>query len=237
MVSERLLRRFYPDDTRNGTVAFYQWVREHIGPSTQLLNLGAGPPTGTPIRVFKGEVAHVVGADIDPIVLENDELDDAVVIEGGLLPLPDASFDAIVSDFTFEHVEDPVGFLSEAHRVLRPGGSCFFRTPNRRHYVATISRLTPHWFHALVANRARKLSADAHEPWPTFYRLNSGKQLSDAARAAGFHEVELRMFEAEPSYLVFATLPFLAGVAWERVANRYDALAPYRANILGRLVR
>ena len=45
------------------------------------------------------------------------------------------------------------------------------------------------------------------------------------------------MFEAEPSYLVFATLPFLAGVAWERVTNRFDALARYRANIFGRLER
>lgn len=236
MVSERLLRRFYPDETRNGTVAFYGWVREHVGPTTELLNLGAGPPTRTAIRIFKGEVARVVGADIDPIVLENDELDDAVLIEGGKLPLPDASFDVIVSDFTFEHVEDPAGFLAEARRVLKDGGSFFFRTPNRRHYVATISRLTPQWFHALVANRARNLPADAHEPWPTFYRMNSREELERAAAAAGFREVELRLFEAEPSYLVFATVPFLAGVAYERITNRFDALARYRGSILGRLV-
>ncbi len=237
MVSERLLHRFYPDDTRNGTVAFYGWVRQHVGSTTELLNLGAGPPTRAAIRVFKGEVARVVGADIDPIVLDNDELDDAVLIERGKLPLPDASFDAIVSDFTFEHVEDPAGFLAEARRVLRAGGSLFFRTPNRRHYMATISRLTPHWFHALVANRARGLPADAHEPWPTFYRMNSTEQLQRAAAGAGFRDLELRMFEAEPSYLVFATLPFLVGVAWERVTNRFDALARYRANIFGRLVK
>jgi SAM-dependent methyltransferase len=237
MVSEQFLRRFYPDDSRNGTVAFYGWVREHIGPTTELLNLGAGPPTRTPIRIFKGEVARVVGADIDPVVLENEELDDAVVIEGGKLPLPDAAFDAIVSDFTFEHVEDPVGFLSEAQRVLRPGGSFFFRTPNRRHYVATISRMTPHWFHLLIANRARNLPADAHDPWPTFYRLNDPDIIRRAASSAGFSDVEVRMFEAEPSYLVFATVPFLAGVAWERITNRFERLAPLRASIFGRLVR
>lgn len=237
MVSERLLNRFYPDDSRNGTVAFYGWVRQHVGPTTELLNLGAGPPTRTDIRVFKGEVARVVGADIDPVVLENDELDDAVLIEEGRLPLPDQAFDVIVSDFVFEHVEDPAGFLGEALRVLRPGGSLFFRTPNKYHYVATISRLTPHWFHELVANRARNLPADAHDPWPTFYRLNSPAEIERAARGAGFADLELRMFEAEPSYLVFATVPFLAGVAWERVMNRFDQLARFRASIFGRLVR
>lgn len=237
MVSERLLRRFYPDDSRNGTVAFYGWVRQHLGPATELLNLGAGPPTGTPIRAFKGEVARVVGADIDPIVLDNPELDDAVVIEHGLLPLPDQAFDVIVSDFVFEHVEDPALFLAEARRVLRDGGSLFFRTPNRRHYVATISRLTPQWFHVLVANRARRLPDDAHDPWPTFYRMNSEEELERAARSAGFRDLEVKMFEAEPSYLVFAILPFLAGVAWERTVNRFDALAQFRANIFGRLER
>jgi SAM-dependent methyltransferase len=237
LVPEHIYRRFYPDDSRDGTVQFYGWVREHVGGTTRLLNLGAGPPTRSPLRVFRGEVARVVGADIDPVVLNNDELDEGVLIEGGRLPLDDASFDAIVSDFTLEHVEDPAGFLAEARRVLAPGGSMFFRTPNKHHYVATISRWTPHWFHTLVANRARNLPADAHEPWPTFYRLNTPRDIERAAHEAGFRDLEMRMCEAQPSYLVFATVPFLAGVAYERVTNRFEALARFRANIFGRLLR
>jgi SAM-dependent methyltransferase len=235
MVSETLFRRFYPDQSRDGTVQFYGWVREYTGPATHLLNLGAGPPTRAPIRIFKNQVARVVGADIDPIVLENDELDDAAVIRDGILPFGDESFDLIVSDYTFEHVEDPAAFLAEALRVLRSGGSLFFRTPNRLHYVATISRMTPHWFHQAVANRARNLPSDAHEPWRTFYRMNRVADVQRLARAAGFTDMQFRMCEAEPSYLVFATLPFLAGVAWERLANRFGALAHLRANIFGRL--
>jgi ubiquinone/menaquinone biosynthesis C-methylase UbiE len=177
----------------------------------------------------------VVGADIDPIVLTNDELDEAVVIEAGRLPLPDASFDAVLSDYVLEHVEDPAGFLAETWRVLRPGGQFFFRTPNRRHYVATLSRLTPHWFHELVANWARALPEGTHDPWPTFYRMNTPEELREQAAAAGFRDAEIRMCEAEPSYLVFHAVPFLAGVAWERLVNRFDALAPLRANIFGRL--
>jgi SAM-dependent methyltransferase len=235
MISPRLFERFYPDDSHDGTVSFYGWVRRYTAPTTRMLNLGAGPPTRQPLRVFKGEIARVVGADIDPLVLENDELDDAVVIRDGRLPLPENSFDVIVSDYTLEHVEDPSFFMAEARRVLRPGGSFFFRTPNRRHYVATISRLTPHWFHRLVANRARNLPTDTHEPWPTFYRLNTVSDVERIATAASFRDTELRMCESEPSYLVFATLPFLGGVAWERLVNRFEALGPFRANIFGRL--
>jgi SAM-dependent methyltransferase len=235
MISRRLFERFYPDDSRDGTQLFYRWVREYTDPETRMLNLGAGPPTKAPLRIFKGEIERVVGADIDPIVLDNEELDEAVVIEDGKLPLPDQAFDVIVSDFTLEHVQDPAGFLGESFRVLRPGGSMFFRTPNKHHYVATISRMTPHWFHTLVANRARDLPTDTHEPWKTYYRLNTRAEVERRARDAGFRDCELRMCEAEPSYLVFASVPFLGGVAYERLVNRFDALAGLRACIFGRL--
>ena len=55
MISERLLRRFYPDDRWNGTKHFYDWVRECTTPSTILLNLGAGPASKQRDRQFKGE--------------------------------------------------------------------------------------------------------------------------------------------------------------------------------------
>lgn len=66
-----------------------------------LLNLGAGPPADRgSIRVFKGEVARVVGADIDPEVMDNPELDEAHVINSdNTLPFEDNTFDAVLSDW------------------------------------------------------------------------------------------------------------------------------------------
>jgi SAM-dependent methyltransferase len=237
MISESLLKKYYNAPKYNGTQIFYSLVRHAVGPDSRLLNLGAGPETQNPGCIFKGEVAEVVGADIDPIVLTNKELDRAYVIEGDKLPFPDSSFDVIFSDYVLEHVERPGPFLAEVHRVLKPGCSFFFRTPNIYHYVALISCITPHRLHTTVANFMRSLPENAHEPWPTFYRLNSRRAINRVASQSGFRKINLQMVEAEPSYLMFHTLPFLIGVAYERFVNSHDVFAGIRVNIFGQLTK
>jgi hypothetical protein len=49
--------------------------------------------------------------------------------------------------------------------------------------------------------------------------------------------MEFLMVEAEPSYLMFNTLAFLMGVAYERAVNRAEWLQGLRANIFGSLVK
>jgi SAM-dependent methyltransferase len=240
MISEAFYRRFYgvPGDPKyDGTLAFYTSLRRLARPDSRVLNLGAGPATGTPVASLKGEVAELVGADIDPAVLANSELDAAVVIADGKLPFADASFDLAFSDYVLEHVERPQQFLAEVYRVLKPGAAFLFRTPNIFHYVALISRATPQWVHDRIANPVRGLPAGAHRPWPTFYRLNSRAAVRRAAQRAGFAKVEVRMVECQPSYLTFHAVPFLAGVAYERLVNSSEWLADLRSNIFGKLIK
>jgi SAM-dependent methyltransferase len=203
----------------------------------RVLNLGAGPATNSPKRLVKGSVASVTGVDIDPVVLTNEELDEAYVTDGVVLPFNDHRFDLAYADYVLEHVEHPVPFLSEVKRVLKPGAAFLFRTPNIWHYVALISASTPHWVHRLIANPVRGMPRDAHEPWPTYYRLNSKKAIVRSSAAAGFSTNELRFFEGQPSYLVFNSVVFLLGVAYERVVNSGQWLSFLRANIFGKLVR
>lgn len=237
MISERLLKYWYPTDQKNGTSIFYTWVRQHTNSQQRVLNLGAGPASNNPLRISRGEVARLVGADIDPIVLGNQDLDEAHVVDGARLPFEENSFDIAYSDYVLEHVEFPEPFLKEVYRVLKPGGSFFFRTPNRYHYVSLIAQHTPHRIHELLANRVRGLPSDTHEPYPTFHRLNTSKDILRLANQVGFSGVDLRHVECEPSYLMFSTIPFLIGMLYERITNRYDCLSELRANIFGRLVR
>jgi ubiquinone/menaquinone biosynthesis C-methylase UbiE len=43
------------------------------------------------------------------------------------IPLPDESFDVVMSWSVFEHVENPVAVLGEMRRILRPGGFMFLQ--------------------------------------------------------------------------------------------------------------
>jgi SAM-dependent methyltransferase len=45
------------------------------------------------------------------------------------LPVPDASFDAVLCTQVLEHVDDPGAVVSELHRVLRPGARLWLTVP------------------------------------------------------------------------------------------------------------
>jgi SAM-dependent methyltransferase len=231
-VSEQHIWRYYPPETYDGTKRFYDWVRMYSSARSVLLNVGAGEFVRREIRSFRGEVNRVIGVDIDQAVLRNSSLDEAHVLEDGILPFPNNNIDLAISDFVMEHVEHPLDFLGEIFRVLKPGSSYLFRTPNRYHYVAMLSSLTPQTAHDAVARLLGRQDDD--KAFPTFYRMNTKRDLRRLAEKIGFRKIELKMVETEPSYLLFSRPTFFAGMAYERLVNRFESLSSFRANIFGR---
>jgi O-antigen biosynthesis protein len=67
------------------------------------------------------------------------------------MPLPDRSFDIVVSFETIEHFDRQGEFLAEVHRVLRPGGRFVVSTPDRDVYSAP--GMTPNPFHVKEMSR------------------------------------------------------------------------------------
>jgi SAM-dependent methyltransferase len=73
---------------------------------------------------------ETVGVDVSPEARDvlGSAFQEADLSEA--LPFADESFDCVGSTEGIEHLERPLGFLREAHRVLRRGGLLLLTTPN-----------------------------------------------------------------------------------------------------------
>src|SRR5207302_5716599 len=95
-----------------------------------------------------------------------------------------------------------------------------------------IARITPYWFHRLLANRLRGVPADQSTPHPTFYRFNTERTIRRMLHAAGFSIISLDFIEPNPSYGMASRLLFLVFMGYERMVNATPRLAWLRSNIL-----
>ncbi|MBK9216618.1 MAG: class I SAM-dependent methyltransferase [Chloracidobacterium sp.] len=230
---DEYLARYYSAESGwvDGNVVFHGLCESVIAAGGEILEVGAGPTNIT--SDFLATLGRLHGVDIDADVRDNTALAAAHVLDGEAYPFEDNTFDACVSNYVIEHVADPTGHLAEIRRVLKPGGSYIFRTPNFWHYVSLVSHLTPHSFHTLVANRLRNLPAESHDPYPTHYRLNTRASIERAAKAAGLTVERLDLIEKEPMYGLGSRLLFFPFMAYERIVNSSEAFSGLRANILG----
>lgn len=210
-----------------------QWrelLRENVPHDARTLEVGAGPSNNA--SKFLSSVSdHLVGLDIDPEVKQNKWLDEAYVYDGRHFPLPDSHFDVVVSHYVNEHVEDPETHCKEAYRVLVPSGKYIFRTPNLYHYVPLTARVTPHWFHVLVANRLRNYPTKHHDPYPTYYRFNSRRRIRSLLSKSGFIAEVLEIKESYPHYGRASRVLFYLFMAYERVVNSTPLLEGFRGII------
>ena len=228
---ERYTRRFYGPERGwvDGTTEFFRLCGDWIAPAGRILEVGPGPTN--PTSAFLATLGELHGIDIDADAANNRWLRQCHVMVGDRFPVDDGSFDAVVSNYVCEHVKNPAAHLQEVARALRPGGTYILRTPNLYHYVSQVSLRTPFWFHRLVANRLRNHAADHHDPYPTFYAMNSVKRLSELAADAGLTVRVARLVEKEPSYGLSARPLFLAFMGYERLVNSTDKLGFLRSNI------
>lgn len=94
---------------------------DRLTPGERLLDFGCG---NRPYRsFFEEKFGEYLGAD-----LEGNPTADVIIGPDGGLPLDDGSVDCVLSSQVLEHVPDPAGYLAEAFRVLRPGGSLLLST-------------------------------------------------------------------------------------------------------------
>ena len=108
-------------------------VRSMKDGQAKVLELGAGHLDFT-LNYLRPAAREVVATDLEPLFPPDLELPEGVTFrkEDALdLSFDDGSFDCVIALEVIEHVPDENAFVSEGLRVLRPGGTFIFTTPNR----------------------------------------------------------------------------------------------------------
>lgn len=218
-----------------GTQQFHELCGRYIASGSKILEIGAGPRNAT--SDYLATLGTVTGVDLTNEIAGNTALTEYHLYDGATLPFAADSFDACVSNYVVEHVQDPERHFMEVSRVLRPGGSYLFRTPNMYHYVTTASRLLPHSLHRAWANRLRVLATDAHEPWPTVYRANTKRAIMSLAKRTGLRLAHCELSEKEPSYGRASVMLFYPMLAYERIVNATTRLEMFRSNFFVALTK
>lgn len=100
-----------------------------------MLDYGAGRGLYLPLWEQLFPHAELWACDISGVALDQLRADHpqlakrAITMQGSHTPLPDASFDAIVSIEVLEHVENLADTLADVVRLLKPGGTFIWTTP------------------------------------------------------------------------------------------------------------
>ena len=174
-------------------------------PGGRLLDVGAG--SGWLVEHMCAQGWRAEGLDFDVRSVESARGRGLVMHAGGLPEqrFADASFDAVTMSHSIEHVHDPVAWLTEVRRILKPGGRLSLATPNTRSFGHRV--FGQHWF--------------ALDPPRHLHLFNSGA-ISIALRAAGFARFSVC------SSIRDANGTFIAGRSI-RASGRFDMTAPQPA--------
>jgi SAM-dependent methyltransferase len=150
------------------------------GERPRVLDLGSGDGRIAGLLAEAG--GEVTGVDRSATALEraraaHPQIRFLPLSDDGSLPLADASFDVVVAVNVLEHVADTQRLMSEARRVLAPGGRLAIAVPYHGRVEAAWSALTSF--------------ERAHDPLEPTLRFYTRRSLTALLHQFGYGDVEL----------------------------------------------
>jgi SAM-dependent methyltransferase len=189
----------------DGTIDFYLRINYLIKKTDVVLDLGAGRAawyeddrceTRRNLRLLKDKVAKVIAADVNLAVMNNRASDEQIIMEDGVLNLPNNSVDLVIADYVLEHVDNSKEFSNQVNRVLKSGGWLCARTPHKYCYVAIAASLIRNFDHSKFLRYVQPSRKEV-DIFPTRYKLNT---LDDVGKNFSGWKSSTFIFRANPAY-------------------------------------
>ena len=191
---------------RPATEVYAELVRSRLSSTSRSLDLGCG--RGGLVEQLESPRPLVIGLDPDLDSLREHRLasSDAPMPRAAglneLLPFKDGSFDLIFASWVLEHIAEPEICFTQIGRALGRGGAFVFITPNRRHPLVNLNRLTGGLGRIQNALVSTLYGREREDTFPAYYRANTKTSLESLARQGGMRLVKLETI-ADPTYLSF----------------------------------
>jgi ubiquinone/menaquinone biosynthesis C-methylase UbiE len=231
------LRRRFDPESEYSQVTYARLVTAQLNSASLWLDAGCGHQSfadGFGLEEAERNMTRVarfaVGCDLGCDALQKHRsLDARVCCTLDELPFSDSSFNLVTMNNVVEHLEKPEAVFRELARILEPEGKIVIHTPNARSWLLRLVRVGRRLFpEAVVLRFIRFLEfREPEDVFPTHYRANTRKQLSDALRSAGFEEEQTLLVQATHIFrfaapLVIVEMLFnraLFGLGWRELGG------------------
>ncbi len=161
-----------------------------LSPGERVLDVACG--TGVVARLASeavGTAGIVAGLDVNPgmLAVARSTTPPGMAIgwheaRAEAMPLPEASFDAVLCQMGLQFVPDKHAALSEMRRVLAPGGRLVLSVPGP----------TPQLFVVMGEALARHIGAEAVGFVNQVFSLHNTTEIHDLIKGAGFRDVSIQ---------------------------------------------
>jgi len=147
---------------------------------------------------------HFSGIDISQQQLDrNTYVREKILGDVQTYPLPRESYNMIASWWVLEHLSDPQKALRNLAQALAPGGILLLAFPNVLSIKGMVTKLSPHWFHALIYRwiyQRTEAEAEGQALFKTYLRLSMSP--ASVKRFARKNSLAVVLFETyESDYL------------------------------------
>jgi SAM-dependent methyltransferase len=228
---KRLFKKEFPD-WDDSMVLLKRAVQGVAMVGSTVLDFGCGRGNFV-LDELEGVFSQKIGFDVDEESTRGNKTNNEIIIgiPGKSLPFSDQYFDAIVSLWVLEHIEDPNILMSEIFRILKPGGFFAFVTPNKKSLLVIIRRMLSDGFSQIVLKKL--YGREDEDIFKVYYRMNTKKDIINLAHTYGF-EISFLEENVDPSYTAFNALTYTLSKLFARLMP--DFASPHIVAVLKRTI-